>query len=88
LEELGYLLMSLSFGFIGLALTGTSRALAAARWIFLIAFGMAFAALGVITVMYGLDREYRFELIVISIDWLVLIVNGILLGVASRKLLA
>ncbi len=87
-EEIGYLLMSLSFVFMGQALSGTSRTVAAARWIFTIAFGLAFTALSVIAIMYGLDREYRFEIIVISIDWLVLIVNGILLGLASKKLLA
>lgn len=86
LEEIGYLLMSLSFLFVAQALPGTSRTLVAARWIFMIASGLAFAALCVIGILYGLNREYRFEVIVISINWLVLIANGILLGVAFREM--
>jgi len=39
----------------------------------------------VISISYGLDRMDRFEVAVISIDWLVLIINGVLLSVLFRR---
>jgi hypothetical protein len=39
----------------------------------------------VISAYYGLERMDRFEIAAISIDWLVLVVNGILLSVLFRK---
>jgi hypothetical protein len=38
-----------------------------------------------ITAIYGVLREYRFEVAVISIDWLTLIISGILLSVVFRR---
>jgi hypothetical protein len=35
--------------------------------------------------MYGLDRQDRFEVAVISIDWLVLTINGALLSIVFRR---
>ena len=41
--------------------------------------------LAVISVIYGLDRMDRFEIAVISIDWLVLVINGVLLSLLFRR---
>ena len=38
-----------------------------------------------ISAMFGLERLDRFEVVVISIDWLVLIVNGVLLSILFRR---
>jgi hypothetical protein len=85
LEELGYLLMALSFAFMALAMGNHSRLEAAARWVFAGGFGLALIALIAFTALYGLDRQDRFEVAVISIDWLVLLVNGILLSLWFRN---
>lgn len=85
LEELGYLLMSLSFLFVAPVFANRSRAESAVRWIFIIAFVLSIVALVAISIVYGLDRLDRFEVIVLSVDWLVLIVNGILLSRVFRK---
>jgi len=85
LEELGYLLMSLSFLFMAPAFSGRSRLESAVGWIFVIAFVLAIISLGVISIIYGLDRQDRFEVIVLSIDWLVLIINGVLLSIVFRR---
>ncbi len=56
---------------------------AVSRWIrriFLGGSAIVVVALIVIALRYGLDRQDRFEVVVISVDWLVLLVNGILLG--------
>lgn len=85
LEELGYLLMSLSFLFFALAFLTKSRLEGAIRWIFLAGFGLTLVALTVVTINHGLNRQDRFEVVVISIDWLVLVINGILLSIVYRK---
>lgn len=85
LEEAGYLLMSLSFLFVGLALTSRNRLEAVIRWIFVIGFGLTMVSLMAVSVRFGLGREDRFEVIVISVNWLVLIINGFLLARLFRR---
>ena len=85
LEELGYLLMSLSFVFIASVFSNSNRLENSVRWIFIGGFVLAFVALAIFSAIYGLDRQDRFEVTIISIDWLVLIVNGILLSRVFKK---
>jgi hypothetical protein len=85
LEELGYLVMSLSFLFMAPVFANRNRLESAVRWIFVIAFILAIVSLAVISINYGLERQDRFEVAVLSIDWLVLIINGILLSIVFRK---
>lgn len=85
LEELGYLLMSLSFLFVGLALPGRNRLEVVIRWIFMTGFGLAMVSLVVVALRFGLGRQDRFEVMVISVNWLVLIINGFLLGRLFRR---
>jgi hypothetical protein len=84
LEELGYLLMSLSFLCMAPVFSNTSRAATAVRWVFLGGFALAVTSLIVISAAYGLDRQDRFEVVVISIDWLVLLIGGILASLVFR----
>jgi hypothetical protein len=35
--------------------------------------------------LYGHDLEYRFEVAVISIDWIVLIISGALLSIVFKR---
>ncbi|MBN1217709.1 MAG: hypothetical protein JXM69_02175 [Anaerolineae bacterium] len=85
LEEVGYLVMSLSFLFMAPVFANKSRLETAVRWVFVMAFILAIVSLAVISVNYGLDRQDRFEVVVLSIDWLVLIINGVLLSVVFRR---
>lgn len=85
IEELGYLLMSLSFLFMAPVFAAKNRLEAAVRWIFAGAFVLAIISLVAISAMFGLERLDRFEVFVISIDWLVLIVNGVLLSILFRQ---
>ena len=85
LEELGYLLMSLSFLFLAPVFTDRGRLESAVRWVFIAGFILTMVFLTVITNNYGLDRMDRFEVAVISIDWLVLIINGVLLSLLFRR---
>ena len=85
LEELGYLVMSLSFLFMVPVFANKNRLESAVRWIFVIAFILVIVSLVVISINYGLDRQDRFEVAVLSIDWLVLIINGVLLSIVFRR---
>lgn len=85
LEELGYLLMSLSFLFFAPVFSGKNRLHSAIRWIFLVSFVLALVALAVVTMNHGLNRQDRFEVMVISIDWLALVINGVLLSIVYGK---
>lgn len=85
LEELGYLVMSFSFLFMAFSFSNRNRLEVAIKWIFLISFGLAIISLLVISIIYGLERLDRFEVLIITIDWLVLIINGILLSIVFRR---
>lgn len=84
LEEVGYLMMSLAFLCIApvFAGGGLERAI---RWIYIGGFVLVVIALLIVSIMYGIEREYRFEIAVITLDWGTLIITGPLLAVLFRR---
>ena len=85
LEELGYLIMSLSFLFIAPIFAPRERLTSAIRWIIIVDFLLVVVSLIMISINFGLERLDRFEVVAISVNWFVLIVNGVLLGTLFRK---
>lgn len=85
LEELGYIMMGLSFILMAPVFTCESRLSASIRWVFILSFVINLIAFVAIMAIYGMDRLDRFEVIVISVNWLVLILNGGLLSAFFRK---
>jgi hypothetical protein len=85
LEELGYLLMALSLACSAPVFEGRGRVERALRLVLGGALAAALAALVFVSLRHGLAREYRFEVAVITIDWLALIVAGILIAVVFRR---
>ena len=85
LEELGYLLMSLSFLFLAPVFADGGRLASAVRWVFVGGFVLTVVFLAAISAIYGLERMDRFEIAAISVDWLVLVINGVLLGFLFRR---
>jgi hypothetical protein len=85
LEEAGYLLMSLALACLAPAFAGRSKVESALRWVLIAGLVLSLAGLAVTAVVYGLQREYRYEVMVISIDFLVLIAGGVLAAVAFRR---
>jgi hypothetical protein len=81
LEDLGYLMMSAAFLFAGIIFSGRERLPRAIRWVFVAAFIMALLSLVALSLYYGYDLEYRFECAAILINWVALIVTGVLLAV-------
>lgn len=85
LEEIGYLLMSAALFCVVPVFSSANRLERALRWIFIAGFVLALVALAAVSVQHGVHREYRFEVIVISINWIVLIVAGVLLSAVFKR---
>ena len=85
LEDFGYLMMSLAFLCAGAALIGRTKTERALRWIFIVGGMGAVAALIVLSLIFGNNLDYRFEVVVLSINWSVLAVTGVLMALLFRK---
>ena len=82
LENVGYALLGVAFGFLGVALaSGTSRLERAVRWIFAVGGALIILGLLLLAVIYAGQLDYRFEVMSLSVVWLVLISSGVLLSV-------
>ena len=85
LEEVGHLMMGMSFLFVALAFGRRERL----EWIIRLVFGassvLAVGSLIVLALLYGSDLEYRYEVAVIVIDWIALIVSGALLSLFFKR---
>lgn len=85
LEEIGYIAMSLSFLFFAPGFSEKTKLDRAVRGLLIGAFVLSALALASISALYGIHREYLFEVAVISIDFLAVIAFGILLAVRYGK---
>jgi hypothetical protein len=86
LEDLGYLMMSLAFLFISVVFARGERLEHALRWLFVISSLIAFAAFIALILVYGNGLEYRFEVVIITINWITLIVSGALLSILLQRI--
>jgi quinol-cytochrome oxidoreductase complex cytochrome b subunit len=78
-------ILTAAFLFLAPVFSGPNRLERAIRWIFIISFVLTMIALIVLSVQYGIHREYRFEVAAITINWIVLIISGILLSRVFRR---
>jgi hypothetical protein len=85
LENIGYLLLGLAFAAAAVGADARSRLERVVRGVFGAGGALTVVALIGYALVYRADIEYRFEVAGLVIDWLVLIVTGILLGLSSRK---
>jgi hypothetical protein len=85
LEELGYLLMSISFLFLGLAFAVKNRLERTIRWILIVPIVLTVFSFVFYSIKFGIDRNYRFEVAAITINWLVIIVTGILISIYFKR---
>lgn len=79
LEELGFLILGLSFAFLALSLGG-SHLERFTRWVYAISSALMLAAFVGMSWYFGFGLEYRFEVTAISIGWLTLMISGALLA--------
>jgi hypothetical protein len=80
LEEIGYIMMNITFVCLVPVFTGNTRLERAIKTIFIIGFILMIIAFILISLKYGINREYFFEVAIITIDYIILIVSGILLS--------
>jgi len=85
LEEIGYLMMGVAFLSMAPVFSKTDRVERGIRRIFGLSFALILIAVIAITIAYGINRQDRLEVAVISIDWLVLLANGILVSIVFRR---
>lgn len=85
LEELGFILMSLAFLFLSPIFISKNRLEKALKWVYAIPSVLILLSFVFYAVQYGLDRDYRFEVAAITIDWLATIVIGILSSIYFMK---
>lgn len=87
MEELGYIAMSISFLFLAPIFSGKNTLEKSIRIILILQFIFTVIAFISYSVKYGLDRDYRFEVATITINWLVTIIFGILICVFIRSMI-
>lgn len=87
LEELGYLMMSITFLFLAFVFTKRNNLEKSIRLILLLPFIITVLSFIFYTVKFGLDRSYRFEVAIITVNWLVTIIVGILVTIFFKRLM-
>jgi hypothetical protein len=87
LEDGGYSLMGLAFLCSGLSLGRLTRLERVARRLLVISGVAVICVLVSLALIFGKNLEYRFEVIALFIDWIVLVVAGVLLGVVFKRLM-
>jgi len=87
LEELGYIMMSLAFLFLVPVFAQKNRLEKSIRLILILPFIITVLSFIFYSVKFGLDRDYRFEVATITINWLVTITVGILISIFFKRLI-
>ncbi|MFA6400346.1 MAG: hypothetical protein WCX31_01795 [Salinivirgaceae bacterium] len=87
MEELGYITMSIALFFLAFAFSKNTRAEKTIRIILISQLAANNVAFIFYSIKYGIERSYRFEVATITINWLVLIIVGIMIGLHYRRAL-
>jgi hypothetical protein len=80
IEEMGYLLMSLALSAIAFVFDPSNKREKAIRWILIINLILVILSLIIISYKYGIQREYFFEVAIITFTYITLILSGILMA--------
>jgi hypothetical protein len=80
LEEIGFTLMIISFFALSPVFNGTSALEKTIKWVTIIAFALAVVSFLLVSIVHGIHREYRYEVVIISITWLELILISFLIA--------
>ncbi|MEI6751545.1 MAG: hypothetical protein WCK78_00110 [Paludibacter sp.] len=85
LEELGYITMSISLFFLAPVFSSSKPLEKSLRWLFFLPLILNVVAFVVYSILFGIDRSYRFEVASISINWLFIIAAGILMSIFFKR---
>ena len=80
LEEIGFTLMIISFFVLFPIFNGTTTLEKTIKWVAIIAFALAVVSFLLVSIVHGIHREYRYEVVIISITWLELIFISFLIA--------
>jgi len=86
MEELGYITMSIALFFLAFAFSKNGRAERIIRIILISQLILTVIAFIFYSIKFGIDRSYLFEVATITINWLVIIIIGIMIGLHYRKI--
>ena len=86
LEELGFSLMVIAFFFLGQSLKSNSRLEKSLKVVLTLPVILCVLAIIAYSVQYGINRDYRYEVAAISVNWLAAIIAGVLSGVYFQRL--
>jgi len=78
--------MNISFISLFPALTGSTRIERNLKLTFIISFILMILSFAAVVLINGINREYRFEVIIISITWIELIIASLLFSRYFRKI--
>ncbi|MFW5761752.1 MAG: hypothetical protein ACOCXH_12300, partial [Cyclobacteriaceae bacterium] len=87
MEELGYITMSIGLFFLAFAFSKITRAERIIRIILVSQLFLTIIAFIFYSIKFGIERSYLFEVAAITINWLVIIIVGIMIGLHYRKTL-
>ena len=87
LEELGFISMSIALFFLGFIFSSNNRLNKSIRWLLFLPFILNILTFAYYSFKFGIDRSYRFEVATISINWLFIIVSGILISIFNRRII-
>jgi len=87
MEELGYITMSIALFFLAFAFSKSTRDERVIRIILISQLLLNISAFVYYSFKFGIERSYLFEVATISINWLVIIIVGIMIGFHYRKII-
>ena len=85
MEELGYITMSISLLFLAPLFSVGKRLEKSIRLLLIVPFVITVISFIAYSVKFGIDRDYRFEVAAITINWLVIIAVGILISISIKR---
>lgn len=87
MEELGYIIMSVALFFLAFAFSEKTRAERVIRITLVTQLVLNVLIFIFYSIKFGIERSYLFEVATITINWLVIIVIGIMIGLHYKKIL-
>ncbi|NLG32894.1 MAG: hypothetical protein GX550_05175 [Syntrophomonadaceae bacterium] len=79
--------MSLALFFVSQVFSKPGKIERAIKRIFITGFILTLVSLIIIGSQYGINREYRFEVAAITINWMVMIISGIPMSILFKRAL-
>jgi len=85
LEEAGYIFMSIAILFLTPIFTGPGKIRTILKWTSVLNFTFSMLSLIIISAIYGISREYRFEVAIITFNFMSLILLGLFSALLCYK---